>query len=202
MKARNLLFSWSAAILLLFAVQSCTNSPKQNQDEQSATTVKSAEVMHPEVNIDKAICVLHPTEGNDVTGTVTFTKSGDKIKVVADLQGLTPGKHGFHIHEYGDCSKADGTSAGGHFNPGNMEHGAPADTVRHEGDLGNIEADANGNGHLEWTDSQISFSGESSIIGRAIIVHAGEDDLTSQPTGAAGARVACGVIGIANTSQD
>jgi Cu-Zn family superoxide dismutase len=140
---------------------------------------------------------LHPTEGNDVHGIVTFTRSGSNIKIVADVDGLTTGKHGFHIHQWGDCSKPDGTSAGGHFNPENKDHGGVDDMNRHVGDLGNITADENGHAHLEMEDNVISFSGKHSIIGRGIIVHAGEDDLKSQPTGAAGARVACGVIGIA-----
>ncbi len=146
--------------------------------------------------ITTAIAVLYPTAGNKVSGTITFAKVEGGIKVVATVTGLTEGKHGFHIHQYGDCSAANGTSAGGHFNPGKMEHGAPKDSVRHTGDIGNIVADANGNATLEWVDSHMTFEGPNSIIGRGVIVHADEDDLTSQPTGAAGARVACGVIGI------
>ncbi len=150
-----------------------------------------------ETAITKAIAVLHPTAGNQAHGTVTFTQSEYGIDVVADLEGLTPGKHGFHIHEFGDCSAVDGTSAGGHFNPDGKAHGAPTAAVRHVGDLGNIAAEADGKAHLEWTDTHLSFGGPHSIIGLAVIVHAAEDDLTSQPTGDAGARVACGVIGIA-----
>ena len=119
------------------------------------------------------------------------------IRVIVDMEGLSPGDHGFHVHEYGDCSAPDGTSAGGHFNPDGQPHGAPTDTERHVGDLGNISADGMGMAHLEWTDTFLSFSGPHSIVGRGVIVHAGADDLTSQPTGNAGARVACGVIGIA-----
>lgn len=147
--------------------------------------------------INKAVAVLHPTAGNNVKGLVTFARTADGILVTADVEGISPGKHGFHIHALGDCSAPDGTSAGGHFNPENKPHGAPTDTERHVGDLGNITADANGKAHFEWTDTFISFSGSHSIIGRAVIVHAGEDDLTSQPTGNAGPRLACGVIGIA-----
>lgn len=146
---------------------------------------------------DKAVAVLHPTEGNKVTGLVTFTSTSDGIRVIADVEGLSPGKHGFHIHEYGDCSAPNGTSAGGHFNPEAKMHGAPTDAVRHVGDLGNITAGSNGKAHFEWTDKLLSFDGPHSIIGRAVIIHAGEDDLKSQPTGNAGDRVACGVIGIA-----
>ena len=145
----------------------------------------------------KAVAVLHPTAGNNVSGIVTFTVSGDSVKVVADISGLTPGKHGFHIHEFGDCSSADGKSAGGHFNPGNHQHGAPDSSDRHEGDLGNIEADASGKAHLDITDKMLKLSGDMSIIGRAVIVHEKADDLKTQPTGDAGGRVACGVIGVA-----
>ena len=144
-----------------------------------------------------AVCILYPTEGNETSGIVKFTQTSEGIKIVADVNGLTPGKHGFHIHEFGDCSGLDGKSAGGHFNPDNKKHGAPADVERHVGDLGNLVAGDDGKSHYEWIDNRISFTGSNSIIGRAIIVHAGEDDLTSQPTGNAGARLACGVIGLA-----
>ena len=145
----------------------------------------------------KAITVLHPTAGSNVTGTVTFTASGDNVKVVADITGLTPGKHGFHIHEFGDCSDPKAASAGGHFNPAHKQHGAPDASERHAGDLGNIEADASGKAHLELTDSVMKLSGSDSIIGHAVIVHEKADDLKTQPTGDAGGRLACGVIGVA-----
>src|SRR5205807_10326640 len=145
----------------------------------------------------KAIAVLHPTAGNNVTGSVTFTKSGDEVKVVADVTGLTPGKHGFHVHEFGDCSSPDASSAGGHFNPTHKQHGAPDAVERHNGDLGNVVADSSGKAHLEWTDKVMKLSGPDSIIGRSMIAHVQEDDLKTQPTGNSGGRVACGVIGVA-----
>src|SRR6185295_2603523 len=111
----------------------------------------------------KAIAVLHPTKGSNVEGTVTFTKAGDEIKVVADLTGLTPGNHGFHIHEFGDCSSPDGKAAGGHFNPGKSPHAGHDATPRHVGDLGNIEADSSGKAHLELSDKMMTMSGENSI---------------------------------------
>ena len=147
----------------------------------------------------KAICVLYPTQGNTVTGIVTFTKVEGGIKIVADLKGLTPGKHGIHIHECGDCSAADGTSAGGHFNPTASEHGSPTEKMHHEGDMGNIIADKSGKAHLEFIDKSLSFEGINSIIGRSVIVHKDVDDMKTQPTGNSGARVACGVIGIAKS---
>ena len=145
----------------------------------------------------KAIAVLHSASGSQVAGSVTFTTSGDAVRVVADVTGLTPGKHGFHIHEFGDCSAPDATSAGGHFNPTHKQHGAPEASERHVGDLGNVEADASGKAHLDWTDHTLKLSGENSIIGLAVIVHAKEDDLKSPPVGNAGGRLACGVIGVA-----
>jgi superoxide dismutase, Cu-Zn family len=148
-------------------------------------------------NIQKAVCILYPTQGNPgVSGTITFTRTDAGIRVVADVQGLSQGKHGFHIHEFGDCSAVDGSSAGGHYNPEGKTHGAPMDMTRHEGDMGNIEADATGKAHLDYVDPMLSLDGPHSIIGRSVILHKSEDDLKSQPAGNAGARIACGVIGI------
>jgi len=201
MKKKRLGFSWLLVAGLLIFVSACNNASQRNSGQEESGSVNAigttAQLESAVPTINKAVCVLHPTEGNNVSGMVTFTREGSAIKVVAHLQGLTPGKHGFHIHELGDCSAADGTSTGGHFNPENKKHGGPTDSERHVGDMGNIEAGADGTANLELSDALLAFSGKHSIIGRAIIVHAGEDDLTSQPTGAAGARVACGVIGIA-----
>jgi Cu-Zn family superoxide dismutase len=147
--------------------------------------------------VERAVAVLHPTKGSDVTGTVTFTQDGDKVQIDATVEGLAPGKHGFHIHELGDCSAPDGTSAGGHYNPDNHPHAGPDQMDRHMGDLGNLEADGMGTAHYRRTDGYVTLNGPHSVIGRAVIVHAGEDDLTTQPTGNAGGRQACGVIGIA-----
>lgn len=145
----------------------------------------------------KAIAVIHPTEGNKVHGLVTFTQDDENVKVVAHIEGLTPGKHGFHIHEWGDCSSKDGAAAGGHFNPRGAPHGAPDAAQRHAGDLGNIDANAEGVAHLEFNDSVMKLTGPGAIIGRGVIVHANADDLKTQPTGNAGGRLACGVIGVA-----
>ena len=165
--------------------------------QESTTTLHDMD-MHDDANvISKAICVLTPTEGNEVKGIVTFTQTDAGIRVVADIEGLSSGEHGFHIHEWGDISKSDGTSAGGHFNPEGQEHAGPHDAVRHAGDLGNITADENGKAHYDDVDNLLTFSGKNDIIGRSIIVHVNADDLVSQPTGDAGGRVAQGVIGIA-----
>ncbi len=142
----------------------------------------------------KAIAVLSSASGSQVTGTVMFTKSGNGVQVVAEISGLTPGKHGFHVHEFGDCSAADAASAGGHFNPTKDPHAGHDADKRHMGDLGNLEADAAGKARLDLTDKKIKID---SIIGKAVIVHEKADDLKTQPTGDAGGRVACGVIGVA-----
>lgn len=142
----------------------------------------------------KLRCDLQPTAGNTVSGWVSFEPMGDHVHVTAEVKGLTPGKHGFHVHEKGDCSSGDGKSAGGHFNPTGAPHGGPDAEQRHVGDLGNLEADDTGVARYDRMDMVLRLSGEHSILGRAIIVHAGGDDFTTQPTGAAGARIACGVI--------
>jgi Cu-Zn family superoxide dismutase len=148
-------------------------------------------------SVTKAVATLSPTQGNNVSGVVTFTKVDGGVKIVADVSGLTPGQHGFHIHEFGDCSAPDAASAGGHFNPMHRQHGGPDSEMRHAGDFGNLDADASGKAHYERLDKVISLDGPESIIGHAVIVHAKADDLKSQPSGNAGARVACGVIGVA-----
>jgi Cu-Zn family superoxide dismutase len=147
--------------------------------------------------VTKAMAQLEPKSGSKVTGTVTFTKVGDEVQVVADIQNLTPGKHGFHIHEKGDCSAADAASAGAHFNPTHQHHGGPMTPERHEGDLGNIEADASGKAHLDWK-GKLSLSGNDSIIGKSVVVHEKEDDLKTDPSGNSGSRIACGAIMAAN----
>lgn len=145
-------------------------------------------------NYEKAVAVVHPLGDSGVSGVVYFSKTDGGVQVTAELTGLEPGNHGFHIHEFGDCTAPDGTSAGGHFNPFDKEHSAPDASNRHMGDMGNITADENGNATINYIDKTINIA---MILGRGVIVHAGEDDLTSQPSGAAGPREGCGVIGLA-----
>lgn len=146
------------------------------------------------VLVKEAFAIVTPTQGNSVTGKVTFTQEGDELYIVADFEGLKPGEHGFHIHEKGDCSAHDASSAGGHFNPSNKPHGGPNDEERHAGDLGNVVADEEGKAHYEFTDSVLSLNGPDSIVDKSVVVHADPDDLKSQPTGNSGARIGCGVI--------
>ena len=142
-----------------------------------------------------ATAVLAPTKGNAVGGKVDFVQKGDKVFVTASVSGLSPGQHGFHIHEKGNCSAADASSAGAHFNPSGAKHGGQVGAVRHGGDLGNLRADANGYAQASIEVMGITLGAEAnSIIGRAVIVHGGPDDLKSQPAGNSGPRVACGLI--------
>ena len=143
----------------------------------------------------RAIAVLHPVSGSKVMGTVTFVPTGNALSIKANISGLSPGEHGFHIHQWGDCSDEDGTSAGGHFNPENSPHAGPMVGTRHIGDMGNISADTKGIASDERIDKKMTLIGPESVIGRAVILHSGRDDLKSQPSGNAGPRVACGVIG-------
>lgn len=146
-------------------------------------------------SLAQAEAVLAPTKGNQVAGTVTFTQSADKVRVVAEVSGLTPGPHGFHIHEKGDCSAPDAMSAGGHFNPSGKAHGNPDHGEHHAGDMPQLVADAKGVAKLTaYLDEVTIKEGPAGIVGRSVIVHVSPDDFKTQPTGNSGARQACGVI--------
>ncbi|KAF7395985.1 hypothetical protein HZH68_010035 [Vespula germanica] len=159
------------------------------------------------VTAEELVAVVHLTSHDasvrNISGDITITQSlpNGPVKLSGKVNGLTEGLHGFHIHEKGDI-KEGCTSTGAHFNPENNIHGAPEDTVRHVGDLGNIRANADGEAVIDITDTIISLTGPNSILGRAIVVHSDEDDLgkgnstLSLSTGNAGGRWACGIIGI------
>jgi superoxide dismutase, Cu-Zn family len=144
----------------------------------------------------RATAPLQATKGNKAFGEATFEQVGDKVRVIVFAQGLKPGAmHGFHIHEAGDCSSGDGMSTKGHFNPQGKPHGNPASAERHAGDLPALQADKGGRAKLDVTLDGITLApGPSGIVGRGLIIHADPDDYKTQPTGNAGARIACGVI--------
>ncbi|XP_077563124.1 superoxide dismutase [Cu-Zn]-like isoform X2 [Haemaphysalis longicornis] len=151
-------------------------------------------------DIRKAVCVF---QGSNISGSVTFRQDpGENMTVEGNITGLPKGPHGFHVHQYGDLRNGC-ASTGGHYNPLNKSHGAPDAAERHVGDLGNINASESGPLSFCLSDQLLNLTGENSIIGRAIVVHAEEDDLglgnhsQSLTTGNAGARLACCVIGIA-----
>jgi Cu-Zn family superoxide dismutase len=144
-----------------------------------------------------ASATLSSTSGSTATGTVKLAQLSDgSVRVTADLTGVPPGTHGFHVHVKGDCGDY-GNAAGGHFNPHTTEHGAPSADQQHHhaGDFGNVIADASGRVHTQFETFSITVApGPTSAVGHAIILHANPDDLVTQPTGNAGAHIACGVV--------
>lgn len=186
---RIALLGLSLALLAGFAC-----GPKEHAHETPPPAAEPAPAPAPEVHVAHA--TLQAREGSGVSGVVTFTQTGDTVEVSAEVSGLSAsGEHGFHIHEVGDCSAPDFTSAGGHFNPTGAIHGGPDDADHHAGDLGNLTVDDGGNGTLSRSSALLTVTpGPNSVVGRAVILHEKRDDLVSQPTGDAGGRIACGVI--------
>ena len=170
------------------------NSADNLEMEETQTDNMETETMMVEKS---AIAMVSSASGSNVSGTATFTPTSDgKVKMVLALDNLTAGEHAVHLHENGDCSAADATSAGGHWNPTGVDHGKRGENDYHAGDIDNLEVGENGIGTLEMVVEgwSIGDGQDSDILNKAIIIHAHADDFTSQPSGAAGSRVACGVI--------
>ncbi|MBL8489875.1 MAG: superoxide dismutase family protein [Rhodocyclaceae bacterium] len=142
-----------------------------------------------------AAAQLEGRSGAQVRGNVEFRAEGGSVRVLAQVSGLAPGEHGFHVHEVGDCSAPDATSAKGHFNPAGKPHGHHGGGERHAGDMPNLVADGYGNASISALLGQLSLTeGPSGILGRSVVIHADPDDYKSQPAGNSGKRIACGVI--------
>lgn len=174
----------SATTALTVLAAGCATSPSNSAGHDHAAMKGPA-----------AMASLTPTQGNDVRGLIVFHQQGDHVMVHAQVSGLKPNaEHGFHVHEKGDCASADGSSAGGHFNPDGKPHGAPT-AAHHAGDMPMLKANASGVVDQHFTlDGPTVASGSASVVGHAVIVHAAPDDYATQPTGNSGARLACGVI--------
>lgn len=180
------------ALAVAATLAACASAPPQ-----TATPSAPAPAAHNASTAKQAVANLASASGSLVSGRLTLAPMGDGVHLAGDIGGLQPGSsHGFHIHEKGDCSAVDASSAGGHFNPGAQPHGRAGHGAHHAGDSDNLVADANGVAHVDAHVSGVSLGGGAAndIAGRAIIVHAVADDYSSQPAGNAGARVACGVI--------
>lgn len=139
---------------------------------------------------------LEPRSDSNARGLVSFVWQGNDIWVTGSFSGLTPDvEQGFHIHEKGDCSASDASSAGGHFNPDGKSHGAPNSLSSHAGDMPNIKADSNGNAVYSVRLKGFTINKDANgIVGRSVVIHRDADDYKTQPAGNSGARIACGVI--------
>lgn len=177
----------------------CKNDKKEKEmDEQSETEMSSDMDNQKQDEVKKAKVTLQAVSDSKLTGNVVFTEEDGEVSMTAIISGLAEGTHAIHIHEKGDCSAADGKSAGGHWNPTGKDHGKWGDAKGfHKGDIGNFEVDENGNGTVNLTTDEWCIGcgdANKDITGKAVIVHDGVDDYTSQPSGDAGTRVGCGTI--------
>lgn len=175
----------------------CKEAKKEASTESDTDIETQEETIEEDIEVVKF--KMEPKSGSSVAGEVSFTEENGEITMVATFSGLSQGEHAIHIHEKADCSSDDGTSTGGHWNPTMEPHGKwGAEEGFHKGDIGNFVADENGNGSITFTTDQWCLGCEDekkNVIGKAVIVHQGIDDFTSQPSGAAGARISCtGII--------
>ena len=187
-----------AIAVLIAANYNCKDFKKGYEDGLKDAEAATEEIQE-EINVETIKFKMEAKSESKVTGDVTFTEEGGKVMMTAMLTGLTPGEHAIHIHDKADCSSADGKSTGGHWNPTATPHGKWGDEEGyHKGDIGNFTADAEGNATVEFDTEEwcIGCDDENkNIVGKGVIVHQGVDDFTSQPSGAAGARVSCtGII--------
>jgi len=159
-----------------------------------ATWTWAADHEHKHDEVNEAVAVLIPMKASGVAGTIVLKQNKGYVHVTGEITGLKPGKHGFHIHMFGDLRAPDGMSAGGHYNPHGHPHGGPESKERHEGDLGNVDANASGVAKVDVKADHVELE---HIVGRSLVVHGDADDLKSQPAGNAGPRIALGVIGLA-----
>ena len=187
----------TALSLVLLASYNCKEAKKEAKEasEEMEVTMEKAE----EVSVETISFKMEPKSDSNVAGEVTFTDENGMVAMKATFSGLTPGEHAIHIHEKADCSATDGTSSGGHWNPTAEAHGKwGAGEGYHRGDIGNFTADADGNATVEFSTDLWCIGCDDAtknIVGKAVIVHQGMDDFTSQPSGAAGARISCtGII--------
>ena len=179
--------------ITLALIAGCNKSKHKDDSMKMDATAKDKKVAVAHMMPSEA-AATQPSWGKPM-GDITFTQKGEKVHITGTITGLPPGKHGIHIHEKGDLSAPDLMSTGGHYNPDKHIHGGPSTSPVHAGDFGNLEADTSGKATIDLTVDDITIGGaKNDILGKAVIIHAKEDDLKSQPAGAAGARVAGGVI--------
>ncbi|MGR3811971.1 superoxide dismutase family protein [Jiulongibacter sp. NS-SX5] len=189
MKFTNLMVPLAAIGFL----SACTNTVEEQYDDNIPAEIEAVEG----INITSAVADIEGKSGSDISGTVAFTETEGVVKMDVNIIGLGKGKHAIHIHETGDCSAVDGKSADGHWNPTDEDHGKWGGSSHHVGDIGNLESPGDSMTVMTLTTDAWCLScddPEKNILNKAIIIHKGEDDFSSQPSGAAGARIGCGVI--------
>lgn len=200
MQHRSLVYSTILSVPFAFLASSCDrDNAAASGDETAVSHERAHAVASAPAGVTRAVCVLAATAGNSAAGTLHLAEQGGVVTIRGDVSGLAANqRHAIHIHEFGDVSSADGTAAGSHYNPEGHDHGLPESAKRHAGDFGNLQADGGGRASLSLSVDNITLAGaKNPVIGRAIIVHADEDD-GGQPVGNAGSRIAQCVIGIAN----
>lgn len=201
------------ALLVIFSMNSCKESKETDELNDATATQEHDDAGHEMHSMDheqhdtyesttlmvgKELTVpMGSKSGSNVSGTISFKQTENNVTMNVALKGLTPGTHAIHIHQNGDCSADDGSSAGGHWDPTMENHGKWGEGMHHSGDIGNLEVAADGLASLDFNTDKWCLGCDDqkrNIIGKGLIVHASADDFKSQPSGAAGARVACGVI--------
>lgn len=196
MKRIYLSLIFSAAIMFTGCKNDKT-TPEERVDENTNLTQEDMQKEKKE-EVKEVVVQMEPKSKSDLTGTVTFTQENGEVTMTAEFTGLKEGMHAIHLHEKADCSAEDGTSAGGHWNPTFEDHGEwGSKKGYHRGDIGNFDVNADGKGSITFTTDQWCIGcddAKKNILNKAVIVHDGVDDFTSQPSGAAGTRIGCGVI--------
>lgn len=188
-----------ALVPLLLACAACSQPVDDAATPDASVPPMQSDAPVPEmpVAVTTASATLVPTEGSQVAGTLAFSLVDGVVRATGEVSGLAPdSEHGFHLHEHGDCSAADGSSAGGHFNPATTDHGRVGHGTHHGGDSDNIVANAEGVATVDARFEGVTLGdgAATDILGKGVIVHADPDDYATQPTGNAGARLACGVV--------
>ncbi|HEY7639820.1 MAG TPA: superoxide dismutase family protein [Steroidobacteraceae bacterium] len=188
----------SLAIGLTVLLAACSREQPAGAPRQpDAASPSMAEKATPTEPAAEAVAQIAPTQGNTVTGSLALSQSPQGVHITGSIQGLKPdAEFGFHVHEKGDCTAPDGSSAGGHFNPTQAQHGNPTGATHHAGDMPNIKSNGEGVAQVDTTAAGTSLHGDptTDVMGKAIVVHEGPDDYATQPSGNSGKRVACGVI--------
>lgn len=185
------------AIGMILLLAACSRQQPENAPAEPATAAPAEQSEAPAEAAPEAAVQVAATQGNTVTGALALASSPQGVHITGTIEGLKPdAEFGFHIHEKGDCSAPDASSAGGHFNPTQAQHGNPASGTHHAGDMLNIRSNADGVAQVDVTAAGTTLHGDpaTDVMGKAVVVHESPDDYATQPSGNSGKRVACGVI--------